>query len=158
MLLTITRRNLLQWHTLDGRGAKFSDRSGRSEYGGMSAGSRFSPCCWVVASRRYRPARQRCSACFSVSIVVACFSLLVAWLLSRPISGQAAHLQPEDVDFLEEVARTTWQCFLRRRFIGPRGQLASARQLSGVPGAGARAPNISTDEYGFGTPIESGGQ
>ena len=111
--LTITRRNLLQWHTSTDCGTKLADKADRRR--ARACGSRRSwRCCLALRIAQFRP------DALSVSIPLLSLwfiSPLIAWWLSRPLAPRTAHLNRDDINFLEELSRKTWRFY--ETFIGP---------------------------------------
>ena len=104
--LLITRRNLLQWHT-----STDAEQSARADLAGVVRGMWVAPVLAVglgSAIARFRP------EALAVSVPLLSLWLispLIAWWLSRPLAGRAAHLNRGDADFLEELARSTWRFY-----------------------------------------------
>ena len=110
--LTITRRNLLQWHTSTDAG-----QSSRTKLTDIVRGMWVAPAVGAAAGM--------CLAQFRPDVLTVSLPLLslwfisplIAWWLSRPLARRTAHLNRDDIDFLEELSRRTWRFY--EAFIGP---------------------------------------
>ncbi len=77
----------------------------------------------------------------------------IAWWLSRPLPSRTARLNRDDIGVSRRAVAQ--DVAVLRDLRRPGRQLASARQLSGLPGACHRPPNVA-HEHGFGLVVESG--
>ena len=110
--LTITHRNLLQWHT-----STEAEQSARADLRGVVRGMWVAPGLALLLGcviARFRPSALTVSLPL---LVLWWMSPLIAWWLSRPLANRAARLARDDIDFLEELARATWRFY--EAFIGP---------------------------------------
>ena len=110
--LTITRRNLLEWHT-----STTAEQSSRADLAGVLRGMWVAPVLALAVGGWIARVRPDALAVSVPLLSLWLVSPVIAWWLSRPFSVPAAQLSRDDRDFLEELSRTTWRFY--ETFVGP---------------------------------------
>ena len=110
--LTLTRRNLLQWRT-----STDAEQGARSDLAGTFWAMWVAPVSALLLGGYI--ARFRADALPASVPLLGLWltSPAIAWWLSRPLPSNAARLNQNDTDFLEELSRKTWRFF--ETFFGP---------------------------------------
>ncbi len=109
--LGVTRRSLLEWETAAAGSARSS--SPRSFLKKMMA----SPAIALFALVLIALARPQSLLSAGPLLALWGAAPLIAYSLSRPVSGRRAELGEEDRELLRDIARDTWRFF--ERFMGP---------------------------------------
>ncbi len=110
--LTITRRNLLEWHT-----STTAEQSSRADLAGVLRGMWVGPVLALAVGGWIARIRPDALAVSLPLLSLWLISPIIAWWLSRPLSVPAAQLSRDDRDFLEELSRKTWRFY--ETFVGP---------------------------------------
>ncbi len=110
--LTITRRNLLQWHTFAD-----AEQAARADFVGTLRAIWFSPALALALGAYLAWFRIAVLPAAALFLVPWLLSPAIAWWLSLPRGAVAARLDQTETEFLEEVARKTWRFF--ETFLGP---------------------------------------